>query len=58
MSDWISVKDGLPTSSGSYLVYANVVDIDIYDAEEGEWEFWCNWKVTHWQPLPDSPEGD
>ena len=65
-SKWISVTERLPEENGTYIVSA-------FDGHDGRTSFakWQNrfktwnltgarsyWKVTHWMPLPEPPEGD
>ena len=52
---WISVKDGLPERSGSYIVCTekNAVCTAHYDTK---WNSWHGKTVpTHWMPLPEAP---
>lgn len=74
MSEWISVRDRLPESTGEYvLVLAsgkpseNVTLVQAYklaefDANDGwileMYPEWENPTVTHWMPLPEPPEED
>jgi len=63
MSDWISVKDGLPPliingKSEWYLTYdGNSFEISRYLCD-GEWEDKDFYPITptHWMPLPESPK--
>lgn len=66
MSEWISVKDRLPEQKGEYLVtyhpcYWDHVHEEIrvgLDTFRGK-SSWAKKKyqrVTHWMPLPESPE--
>ena len=62
---WISVKDELPKTNGTYLVYDGE---NVYSAEYekgrtvSEWtddyEGYCDIEVTHWMPLPKAPEDE
>ncbi len=63
MSDWISVKDGLPAFDVDVWVALDRsrhtwwFDIGVYDENRG----WVNAEyrklaVTHWMPLPNPPE--
>ncbi len=64
---WINVKDQLPGTDGLYLVYVPSLSIGPlvaaaqHNAEEASWRSHLtrsNWDsvVTHWQPLPLSPD--
>jgi len=61
MSDWISVKDRLPTLNSDYLVFANnSIHIMIWDKH---WHSFLDLDgplnhedVTHWMPLPEPPK--
>lgn len=61
MTDWISVKDRLPSGmSGNVLTFrpsapqeARVVSL-WFDPVHNGWS--GKYKVTHWQPLPRQPE--
>lgn len=61
MSDWISVKDRQPDHPGRYLCRVEIeipskiihgTHICHYWKDDG----WLRVKVTHWMPLPESPE--
>ena len=61
-SRWISVKDRLPETDilfNEYLVYDtlnNHVNHDYWNNEQREWNHYQS-HVTHWQKLPEPPEG-
>ena len=57
-SEWISVKERLPESSGRYLVYDTyyiAIGTTYYNAERRAWVVGYADKITHWQPLPAPP---
>ena len=65
MSEWISVKDRLPETSGRYLTYATTPDgsgsftkdYKVLTFFVGEISWVCaNSIVTHWMPLPEPPK--
>lgn len=66
--DWISVKDKLPEKRGLYIVAYNPCLWENVSSEKrvgtdsyrggGSWAKNKYQKVTHWMPLPDSPEGE
>ena len=72
MSEWISVKDGLPEDDVRVLVCGNggdeshVIAITQYTHRkygyniEGwiePWQyFFYNYEITHWMPLPEPPK--
>lgn len=67
MDEWISVKDRLPTQETDVLLFDCDVGIvfgyyelpnNWTDLTHREWEGECRrlLRVTHWMPLPDSPE--
>ncbi len=57
---WISVKDRLPESSGSYIVYSGksgTVFTAHFWARDNRWSGRSlNLTITHWMPLPEPPE--
>ena len=59
---WISVKDRLPESSGSYIVYSGksgTVFTAHFWARDNRWSGRSlNLTITHWMPLPEPPKGD
>jgi len=68
MSEWISVKDGIPLSGQKVIIFANdCVQEGVYLLVEGENEilYW-EYQVSDirarmaikdkWQPLPEPPE--
>lgn len=60
---WVSVKDRLPESGKRCLVYAaQGIERHISIASFGR-HFHLSgrrayWRVTHWMPLPEPPEGE
>ena len=56
---WVSVKDKLPDTPGTYLVYADAFGIVL-----AHWygdKFGCGnafQHVTYWMPLPELPKED
>lgn len=73
MAEWTSVKDGLPKRGEKVLAYMNFsqspelgFDNEICDntykgklvgTKKDVWA-WQGDYVTHWMPLPESPEGE
>lgn len=55
-SEWISVKDELPSKTGYYLVAFDGIELDIAYFRINT--HWSQKKgiVTHWLPLPKSPK--
>lgn len=57
---WISVEEYLPTQEGDYLITdGNSQFVSNY--ENSNWyffgvNFWTANEVTHWMPLPTTPE--
>lgn len=65
MSEWISVKDGLPKDYKAVIAATsdkNVIPDAYYDKKFGwDWECkdcWDDVTVTHWMELPAHPEGE
>ena len=62
MSEWIAVKDQLPTEAGTYLICAVEhgllprVSIAKYGTHFYMTGRMAYWEVTHWMPLPNPPE--
>ena len=62
MSEWISVKDGLPEKFVNVLVsHHNGITIAYYYnnswiGKQGKRHYLSS--VTHWMPLPDRPTGE
>lgn len=63
--EWTSVKEGLPTRNGEYLVCNQHPIYKTYNITKaqfrggsfyGQGGCWKN--VTHWMPLPKEPEGE
>lgn len=63
--EWVRVEDRLPEEAGEYLVsvkYFTRMDAEIatYWKEDDMWVFEkqkiCNYKITHWMPLPTPPK--
>ena len=61
MSNWISVKESLPTQTGNVIGYwsgANYIDMALYvkhDNSGGRWGLAVG-NITHWMPKPKGPE--
>lgn len=61
---WISVDKRMPESSGTYIVCCKEQDLTHvtfakFYKKLGYWELKGSrtfWRVTHWMPLPESPE--
>ena len=63
---WVRCEDDKPKKNGRYIVFDN--KNGVYSAEfrkgrlRSEWtdedEGWCNFRVTHWMPLPEPPKED
>ena len=61
MDEWISVKDRLPESGETTLVYNG--DIDVHGFWNGRWLDYDEngypfevLYITHWMPLPEPPK--
>jgi hypothetical protein len=67
-ADWISVKDRLPETGEEVWVWVKYLRMkgrrasstgteSWIDRQDGTWAMGSakNFKVTHWQPLPDAP---
>ena len=67
---WVSVNDRLPEESGEYLVYMEsgyviILDYSVNYKAFNAFDWFSNadvieyaLPVTHWMPLPPSPEGE
>ena len=66
MSNWISVKDGLPEKNMDVLIYrgvhiGNLINVYTYlgnnewEDEYGYWSRTDDEGITHWMPLPEPP---
>lgn len=64
MSEWINVKDRLPSSRQSVVFYAQdreEVFAGIFNSDKKRFEdniegWWCEGEITHWMPLPEAPK--
>jgi len=56
--EWISVKDRLPEDGEDVLFYYDYISIGWYEDEwfyDSEDKFSAELDITHWMPLPESP---
>ncbi len=58
MSEWISVKDRLPSTIGHYIAYSPGMITWVFFSSNKKWCFDNTFLkgVTHWMPLPKPPE--
>lgn len=62
MSDWISVKDRLPTwQDGEILIYnkdyQKVSVASITTSNRWKGQFAIPKQISHWMPMPEPPKG-
>lgn len=65
-SKWVSVEDGLPEESGTYITaafdgHASRVTFVKWQKRNRHWELAgarSYWKITHWMPLPEPPKNN
>ncbi len=67
MTEWISIKEGLPSKDTCVIVYSKEGDVDMADLDgafnifmshtSGDYQEALH-GVTHWMPLPEPPKGD
>jgi hypothetical protein len=61
---WISVKDRMPEEGVDVLVYGYIylnrkgADVDFVERESGNFFYYDEGEVTHWQLLPEPPESE
>lgn len=60
--EWTSVKDGLPTDDGRFIVAdwfrrdgTQHIDIATFRTGTGEFSGYAPGVVTHWMPMPPQP---
>lgn len=62
MSEWISVKDRLPSRTMKVITWNGIsINMDIYSETTGLFFTGADndrLSVTHWMPLPEPPEGE
>ena len=66
VQEWVDVKDRLPEESGMYIVTANDghaqrVSFVQWQKKNRMWNLTgarSYWRVTHWMPMPQPPEGE
>ena len=64
--EWISVEERLPEESGYTIVFCadgelRHVTFAKYQKTQKRWDLTgarSYWRVTHWMPLPEPPEGE
>ena len=62
MSEWISVKNRLPDTTGIYFVYMpnnaeEQYGTDVYIKSQHTWAFNQTY-ITYWMPIPTLPESE
>jgi len=59
-SNWISVKDELPDTDAYVLVFCKIgaqrIRLSWYSTHSNRWMDYID--VTHWQKLPEFPDGE
>lgn len=57
MSEWISVKDGLPKYNDRVIFFnGEYVEFGVYHRDFTDFEDCIHDEVTHWMPLPEPPK--
>lgn len=62
MSNWISIKDRLPSdrekvlvTDGMQICIAFIQSLNKRFTQINTWDDWIHESITHWQPLPEPP---
>ena len=56
MSEWISVKDGLPEEGVKVLACTHKGNILTAHYNRGRWHVAYSVTITHWMPTPEPPK--